>query len=169
MVPSCPAGRLGTALAAEAERQGVIVAPGPVFAAEGGLDRFVRVPWTRRSDELAEAVRRLAAAWAIVDGASAASAARAIGRVMVRLIGPSEDEDAPIDAQARSTARTETASIAFSISSQRVRRDGRVDRERDQGVAALGVAGDLHAGDVHAGVAEDAADGADHARAGPRS
>ena len=40
--------RLGTALAAEAERHGVIVAPGPVFAAEGGLDRFVRIPWTRR-------------------------------------------------------------------------------------------------------------------------
>ncbi len=32
---------------AEAERLGVIVAPGPVFAAEGGLDQFVRVPWTR--------------------------------------------------------------------------------------------------------------------------
>ena len=41
-----------TALAAEAERHGVIVAPGPVFAAEGGLDRFVRIPWTRPADEL---------------------------------------------------------------------------------------------------------------------
>ncbi len=49
-----PAARppLGTALAAEAERHGVIIAPGPVFAAEGGLDRFVRIPWTRPVDEL---------------------------------------------------------------------------------------------------------------------
>ena len=37
---------LGTASTAEAERRGVIVAPGPVFAVEGGLDRFVRIPWT---------------------------------------------------------------------------------------------------------------------------
>ena len=51
---------LGTAVAAEAERLGVIVAPGPVFAAEGGLDQFVRIPWTRPVDELEEAVRRLA-------------------------------------------------------------------------------------------------------------
>ncbi len=57
---------LGTALAAEAERLGVIIAPGPVFAHEGGLDRFVRIPWTRRGDELEEAVRRIAAAWSVV-------------------------------------------------------------------------------------------------------
>ncbi|MDF1605158.1 PLP-dependent aminotransferase family protein [Nocardioides sp. YIM 152315] len=57
---------LGTTLAAEAERRGVIVAPGPVFAAEGGLDTFVRIPWTRPADELAEAVRRIADAWAAV-------------------------------------------------------------------------------------------------------
>ena len=44
--------RSATAVAAEAERRGVIVAPGPVFAAEGGLDRFVRIPWTRPADEL---------------------------------------------------------------------------------------------------------------------
>ena len=56
----------GTALASEAERLGVIVAPGPAFAAEGGLDRFVRIPWTRPVDELEEAVRRLAAAWHVV-------------------------------------------------------------------------------------------------------
>ena len=59
---------VGTALAAEAERLGVIVAPGPVFAAEGGLDRFVRIPWTRPADELEEAVRRLAVAWDVVRG-----------------------------------------------------------------------------------------------------
>ena len=53
-------------LVAEAERRGVIIAPGPVFAAEGGLDRFVRIPWTRPADELTEAVRRLADAWIAV-------------------------------------------------------------------------------------------------------
>lgn len=57
---------MGTAVADEAERLGVIVAPGPVFAAEGGLDHFVRIPWTRPGDELEEAVRRLAAAWSVV-------------------------------------------------------------------------------------------------------
>ncbi|CAB4701550.1 MAG: aminotransferase class I/II-fold pyridoxal phosphate-dependent enzyme [Actinobacteria bacterium] len=57
---------LATALAHEAERLGVIVAPGPVFAAEGGLDRFVRLPWTRPVAELELAVSRLAAAWDVV-------------------------------------------------------------------------------------------------------
>lgn len=74
-------GPLGTAVAAEAERCGVIVAPGPVFAAAGGLDRFVRIPWTRPADELEEAVRRLADAWAIVRDSG--SPGRASGRVMV--------------------------------------------------------------------------------------
>jgi DNA-binding transcriptional MocR family regulator len=75
-------GPLATAVTAEAERLGVIVAPGPVFAAEGGLDHFVRIPWTRPGDELEEAVGRLATAWAAVrerrgDGT------RSAGRVMV--------------------------------------------------------------------------------------
>ncbi len=56
----------GSALAVEAERLGVIVAPGPMFAVEGGLDRFVRVPWSRPVAELEEAVSRLAAAWDVV-------------------------------------------------------------------------------------------------------
>jgi DNA-binding transcriptional MocR family regulator len=55
-----------TAVAAEAERRGVILAPGPVFAAEGGLDRFLRIPWTAPVDRLEEAVVRLAAAWGAV-------------------------------------------------------------------------------------------------------
>ncbi|MFC7495853.1 MULTISPECIES: PLP-dependent aminotransferase family protein [unclassified Nocardioides] len=59
-------GTHATAVTIEAERLGVIVAPGPVFAAEGGLDTFVRIPWTRPVEELTEAVRRLAAAWAVV-------------------------------------------------------------------------------------------------------
>ena len=55
-----------TELAAAAERRGVIVSPGPVFAVQGGLDGFVRLPWTRPVDELEDAVTRLAAAWADV-------------------------------------------------------------------------------------------------------
>ena len=73
---------LGTAVAAEAERRGVIVAPGPLFAAEGGLDQFVRIPWSRPADELAEAVRRLAAAWDAVRDRQE-TGTRATGRVMV--------------------------------------------------------------------------------------
>ena len=75
-------GPFGTALAAEAERLGVIVAPGPVFAPEGGLDRYVRIPWTRPPEELAEAVRRLAAAWAVVRDRPVPGAGTT-GRVMV--------------------------------------------------------------------------------------
>ena len=74
-------GPFGTAVASEAERLGVIVAPGPVFAAEGGLDRFVRIPWTRPADELEEAVTRLAAAWDVVR--ERRTTGRATGRVMV--------------------------------------------------------------------------------------
>ncbi|MCD4536468.1 PLP-dependent aminotransferase family protein [Nocardioides sp. cx-169] len=59
-------GPLGTALTDEAERRGVIIAPGPVFAAEGGLDQFVRVPWTRPPHVMEEAVARLAEAWSAV-------------------------------------------------------------------------------------------------------
>ena len=68
--------RSATALVAEAERRGVIVAPGPVFAAEGGLDRFVRIPWTRPVPELEAAVDRLADAWAASAGAAGDDRAR---------------------------------------------------------------------------------------------
>jgi DNA-binding transcriptional MocR family regulator len=60
----CQLPRTGaTAVVAEAERRGLIVAPGPVFAAEGGLDRYVRIPWTQSADVLEQAVTRLADAW----------------------------------------------------------------------------------------------------------
>jgi len=72
----------GTAVAAEAERRGVIVAPGPLFAAEGGLDQFVRIPWSRPVDELEEAVRRLATAWDAVRDRQGGAASTS-GRVMV--------------------------------------------------------------------------------------
>lgn len=77
-----PGRGLGTAVADEAERHGVIVAPGPVFAPEGGLDRFVRIPYTRRVDELERAVAAIAAAWATVS-ARQPTARRTSGRVMV--------------------------------------------------------------------------------------
>jgi len=63
-----PGRGLGTALADTAERHGVIIAPGPVFAPEGGLDRFVRIPFTRRVEELEAAVTGVAAAWDEVGG-----------------------------------------------------------------------------------------------------
>jgi DNA-binding transcriptional MocR family regulator len=78
---------LGTATSAEAERRGVVVAPGPVFAVEGGLDRYVRIPWTASPETLTEAVRRLAGAWEHVSTttrpASGRSRREGAGRVMV--------------------------------------------------------------------------------------
>ena len=52
-----------SALVAEAERRGVVVAAGRVFAVEGGLEHHVRIPWTRPVDELATAVDRLRDSW----------------------------------------------------------------------------------------------------------
>jgi DNA-binding transcriptional MocR family regulator len=77
-----PGRGLGLALAEAAERRGVIIAPGPVFAPDGGLDRFVRIPWTRRVDELEEAVRRIAVAWEAVSSRPSGGD-RSRGRVMV--------------------------------------------------------------------------------------
>lgn len=55
-----------TALSVEAERHGVLLAPGPSFAPEGGLDRYLRIPYTVPVHDLEEAVRRIAAAWGVV-------------------------------------------------------------------------------------------------------
>ena len=55
-----------TALSIEAERHGVLLAPGPSFAPEGGLDRYLRLPYTVPVRDLEEAVRRIAAAWRVV-------------------------------------------------------------------------------------------------------
>lgn len=65
-LPSGPRDAGATALVAEAERQGVAVSPGPVFAVDGGLDRFVRIPYSRPESELRDAVDRLAEAWTTV-------------------------------------------------------------------------------------------------------
>ena len=65
----------------------MVVAPGPVFAVEGGLDRYVRIPWTASPETLTEAVRRLGDAWEHVSTttrpASSRSRRAGAGRVMV--------------------------------------------------------------------------------------
>jgi DNA-binding transcriptional MocR family regulator len=62
------------ALVAEGERRGVVVSPGPVFAVDGGLDSFIRLPYSRPAEELALAVDRLAEAWASVGDRRSGSA-----------------------------------------------------------------------------------------------
>lgn len=52
-----------SALVAAAERHDVLLAPGPMFAPEGGLDRYLRIPFALGTDALSEGVRRIAAAW----------------------------------------------------------------------------------------------------------
>jgi DNA-binding transcriptional MocR family regulator len=71
------------ALAAEAERQGVMVSPGPVFGIEGGFDSFVRIPFTRPEDELRDAVDRLATAWVAVSSGPTTRSDEGRSRVMV--------------------------------------------------------------------------------------
>ena len=65
-LPSGTIGAGATGLVLEAERRGVLVSPGSVFAVGGGLDSFVRVPFTRAADELRTAVARLRDAWSAV-------------------------------------------------------------------------------------------------------
>lgn len=54
---------VSTRLAVAAHDHGVILAPGPAFAPEGGLERFLRLPFSRTPAELTEAVERLARVW----------------------------------------------------------------------------------------------------------
>jgi DNA-binding transcriptional MocR family regulator len=53
---------VSTALAQAALEHGLRLAPGPSFGVAGTLERFVRLPFTLSEMDLAEAVRRLAAA-----------------------------------------------------------------------------------------------------------
>ncbi|WP_368650013.1 PLP-dependent aminotransferase family protein [Castellaniella ginsengisoli] len=55
--------RGATALAAAVAASRVVLTPGPVFSVNGGLDSYVRPPWTRPVAELRAAVERIAAAW----------------------------------------------------------------------------------------------------------
>ena len=51
-----------------ADRHGVVLAPGPLFAPEGGLERHVRLPYTQAPEQLELAVDRIALAWDEVIG-----------------------------------------------------------------------------------------------------
>jgi DNA-binding transcriptional MocR family regulator len=54
---------LSSALVPKAARHDVLLASGPSFAPEGGLDRFVRLPYTQPAHVLTEAISRLGLAW----------------------------------------------------------------------------------------------------------
>jgi DNA-binding transcriptional MocR family regulator len=54
---------LSSALVPRAERHDVLLASGPSFAPEGGLDRFVRLPYTLPAHVLTDAIARLGTAW----------------------------------------------------------------------------------------------------------
>lgn len=54
---------LSSALVPKAARHDVLLAAGPSFAAEGGLDRFVRLPYTQPAHVLTDAIGRLGLAW----------------------------------------------------------------------------------------------------------
>ncbi len=54
---------LSSALVPKAARHDVLLAAGPSFAPEGGLDRFVRLPYTQPAHVLIEAISRLGTAW----------------------------------------------------------------------------------------------------------
>ncbi|MDY6997721.1 MAG: PLP-dependent aminotransferase family protein [Actinomycetota bacterium] len=62
------AGGSATRLAVELERHGVKVAPGPVFAVEGGSDSWLRVPFAKPDQQLTSAVRLMAELWPAVSG-----------------------------------------------------------------------------------------------------
>lgn len=52
-----------SALAIAAQSAGVMLAPGPSFAPEGGLDRYLRIPFTLPADQLVVALERIAELW----------------------------------------------------------------------------------------------------------
>ena len=52
-------------MCAAADHRGVVLAPGAQFAVEGGMERFLRLPFTGHAPEAVDvAVERLALAWA---------------------------------------------------------------------------------------------------------
>lgn len=61
-----------TQLAAEVERHGVYLAPGPVFSVEGGADNWLRIPYAKPEDTLMRAVEVIAATWTQLPRGSAA-------------------------------------------------------------------------------------------------
>jgi len=61
---------VGAALVGLAERHGVLLISGSRFSPDGGLDRFVRLPYTSEPEDLVEGVRRIALAYAPLQGTS---------------------------------------------------------------------------------------------------
>ena len=61
-----------TRLAVAAENVGLRLAPGSRFGAHGGMERWLRLPYTLPPDTLREAVGRLARAAAAVAGSGTA-------------------------------------------------------------------------------------------------
>jgi len=54
-----------TRLCADMERNGIHLAPGPVFSVEGGADGWLRIPYAKPEEELVRAVREVAKTWAV--------------------------------------------------------------------------------------------------------
>ena len=54
---------VSSSLTAVAERHDVLLASGPSFAPEGGLERYLRLPYTLPAEQLVEAASRLRRAW----------------------------------------------------------------------------------------------------------
>ncbi|MGA8979904.1 MAG: aminotransferase class I/II-fold pyridoxal phosphate-dependent enzyme, partial [Pedococcus sp.] len=55
---------LSTPLTVAADQRGVVLAPGSQFAVDGGMERFLRIPFTGHAPEVVtEAVDRIALAW----------------------------------------------------------------------------------------------------------
>ncbi len=69
---------VGAALVGLAERHGVLLMAGSRFAPDGGLDRFMRLPYTSEPEDLEEGVRRIALAYAPLRGAMPAGRAAMI-------------------------------------------------------------------------------------------
>lgn len=68
---------LSTPLCAAADRRGLVVAPGTQFAVEGGMERFLRLPFTGLAPEVVgDAVDRLALAWADTHSSQASTRTR---------------------------------------------------------------------------------------------
>ncbi len=59
---------VAAALSVECERRGLVITPGSVFAPDGGLASFVRLPYTRAEPDLLAAVDVLHTAWEALDG-----------------------------------------------------------------------------------------------------
>jgi DNA-binding transcriptional MocR family regulator len=71
---------VSSSLTAVAERHDVLLASGPSFAPEGGLERYLRLPFTQPADQLVAAVSRLRSAW---DETLSTRATRPVTRTLV--------------------------------------------------------------------------------------